>query len=66
MVTILIKRKTASIKVESKKNKIDGVSPLLGISSILIGTTIMIGYIVVRYLGKLGMYLAEHLKIWIG
>ena len=66
IVTMIIKRKTAPAKQECEKHKIDKLSPLIGLSTILVGTTIMIGYILVTYLGKLGTYLADSIRILIG
>lgn len=46
----------------SRKDEVDKVSPLLGLSAIVIGITIMVGYIMTNYLGKLGWWISESLK----
>ncbi|MBC8412306.1 MAG: hypothetical protein ISR96_11830 [Nitrospira sp.] len=65
-ITIFTNRKVQKFENVRVKIDKDKISPLIALSSIIIGTTIMIGYILVSSLGKLGLYLAESLKIWIG
>jgi hypothetical protein len=66
IVTIAINRKVLNSDDKTCSIiKTDKISPIIGLSAIIIGTTLMVGYILVSYLGKLGLYLAETLKTWI-
>ncbi len=65
ILTMIINKNVKCDNRDHSKKQIDKVSPIIGLSAILIGTTIMVGYILVSYLGKLGTFLAETLKTWI-
>lgn len=69
LLSLIITKKISSQKLTTAEagEKIENadISPIIGLSAILIGVTIMIGYIVVSCLGRLGIYLSETLKAFL-
>lgn len=65
LLAMILSRRVKCTDKACTRKKIDKVSPLIGASAILIGTTLMVGYVIVTYLGKLGDVLTTALRTWL-
>ncbi|RJR21708.1 MAG: hypothetical protein C4581_01790 [Nitrospiraceae bacterium] len=66
IVTAVINRRTKCAAKIPAQNTEDKVCPIIGLSVMLIGVTLMVGYIIVSSLGTLGTHLVEAIRVWMG